>query len=443
MSKSGAGLWQLQGNNTYTGGTTISGGTLLADTPTALGSGGVTFSGSSTLGVLPLGCGGSGTIANDVVINSGVTATFQGSGNTSVLGGVISGSGNVTVDGVTLGNANTYTGGTTVSGGIVTIGTIGDIGTATPNSLGKASGGIATIQLAGALLYSGSTLGSSNRVVNLTTAVTGTTAFLYANGTATFALSGGVTSSGTSGISTLQFDGTTAGSESGVISNGTGTNVTAIAKRGTGTWTLSGANTYSGTTLVNNGTLAISTIGNAGGATPNALGTPSGANATILLGNSAGATSTLRYIGSTLGSSDRLITLTNTTGGSFFLEASGSIPFTLSGGITSLGSSGTSLLTLGGTSVGSESGVIAKGTGSNVTALTKAGPGTWTLSAAETYTGATTVSGGELFVNGSIAGSAATVSGTGSALGGMGRLAVSVSAAARSWRVAPAPRSGR
>ncbi|EOF8164383.1 autotransporter outer membrane beta-barrel domain-containing protein, partial [Salmonella enterica subsp. enterica serovar Tennessee] len=90
VEKSGDGTLTLSGSNTYTGGTTISGGTLVATSVEALGSGDVTDN-----AVLELNTGG----------------TFDN---------VISGSGQVVKSGddaLTLSGANTYTGGTTINGG--------------------------------------------------------------------------------------------------------------------------------------------------------------------------------------------------------------------------------------------------------------------------------------------------------------------------------------
>ncbi|MEY5096143.1 autotransporter outer membrane beta-barrel domain-containing protein [Salmonella enterica subsp. enterica serovar Corvallis] len=88
--KSGDDALTLSGSNTYTGGTTISGGTLIATSVDALGSGDVTDN-----AVLELNTGG----------------TFDNA---------ISGSGQVVKSGdktLTLSGSNTYTGGTTISGG--------------------------------------------------------------------------------------------------------------------------------------------------------------------------------------------------------------------------------------------------------------------------------------------------------------------------------------
>ena len=99
LAQSGTGVLTLLASNSYTGGTTISAGTL------QLGNGGLT-----------------GSIAGNVLDN-GVLA-FNLSGNPA-FAGVISGGGGLTKMGggiLTLLASNTYTGGTTVSAGTLQVG---------------------------------------------------------------------------------------------------------------------------------------------------------------------------------------------------------------------------------------------------------------------------------------------------------------------------------
>jgi autotransporter-associated beta strand protein len=108
--------------------------------------------------------------------------------------------------------------------------------------------------------------------------------------------------------------------------------------------------------------------------------------------------------------------------------------FTGSGGTILNNATGTNVtLTIGNSNGtgGDYSGVIANHTsGTGTVALTKTGTGTITLSGANTYTGATTINAGTLFVNGSLAsGSAVTVNNSGSVLGGTGTINGSVSIA--------------
>ncbi len=106
--------------------------------------------------------------------------------------------------------------------------------------------------------------------------------------------------------------------------------------------------------------------------------------------------------------------------------------FTGGAGLSALGSSKVPLsLILGGTStdantyagVISDAGPVASG---SITTLTKQGSGKWILSGSNTYTGATTISAGELDVNGSLAASSTVSVAAGATLGGSGTAAGNV-----------------
>ena len=97
----------------------------------------------------------------------------------------------------------------------------------------------------------------------------------------------------------------------------------------------------------------------------------------------------------------------------------------LSGAVTSYIGLGGNTLTVNGTSSSSFAGTISGGGGS----LAKSGTGTLTLTAANTYSGTTTVSAGTLAVNGSIASSTTTVTNTG-VLSGSGSVAGTTTIAA-------------
>ena len=106
LTKSGSGTLEIVNENTYSGGTTINGGTL------QLGTGGIT-----------------GSIAGNVT-NNGALAFNRSDAVT--FGGAISGTGNLTKAGAgttTLTGANTYAGNTTISGGTLQVGNGGTTGT--------------------------------------------------------------------------------------------------------------------------------------------------------------------------------------------------------------------------------------------------------------------------------------------------------------------------
>ncbi len=163
VTKAGAGTWKLSGANTFTGTTTVSGGTLLLGGATALGSGAATVTGGT------LNLNGQ-AITNAVTVSGGTL-----SGGTIALSQVIASSGTITAiltgataltksstGTLTLSGANTYSLGTTISGGTLQVGAGGETG-----SLGS-----------GAVTLSGGTL-TINRSndFDLSNGITGTGSF--------------------------------------------------------------------------------------------------------------------------------------------------------------------------------------------------------------------------------------------------------------------------
>jgi autotransporter-associated beta strand protein len=210
LNKSGTGRLTLLVDATHTGGTTISGGTL------QIGNGG-------TLG----------SVAGDIV-NNGTLILARS--DTRTVNTVISGSGNVVIDGgaVTLAGNNSYAGSTTITGGAtVSFSVDANLGqapaAATPGNLVLNNG---TLALANTFTL------PSNRGMAL----------------------GPVTGSGSGTISiaagTLTYGGI-------ITNNGGGTG--SLTKTGAGTLALSGVSTYSGGTTISAGRITITT--------PTALGT--------------------------------------------------------------------------------------------------------------------------------------------------------------------------
>ena len=243
---------------------------------------------------------------------------------------------------------------------------------------------------------------------------------------------------------------------SGDIRTGSGT--AGITKTGAGTLILSGTNTYNGPTTVSAGTLTLSSSAAVGGTSQIILSGTSrleinaastslarlAAGSGVPLGTFLKYSQTQSAAGTTNGPGlirgTVEINLTNVNpdytldlgSDSVFLNlvaATYTSPITLSGnasinsstaaftlgtgGITA-STAGTKTLTITGSNTGANSigGVI--GNGSGTVALVKSSTGAWTLSAANTYSGTTTVNGGTLTLSsssGSILNSAVTVAG--------------------------------
>src|SRR5262249_20807242 len=153
-----------------------------------------------------------------------------------------------------------------------------------------------------------------------------------------------------------------------------------LNKVGSGTQTLSGNNTYTGPTIINAGTLRVGAAGNV---------LPDAGAVTV----AAGATLDLNSNSETIGS----------------LAGAGSVTL------------GSGTLTEGGNNASTTFSGIISGTGG----LTKRGiAGTLTLSGNNTYTGTTTLTAGNLFIDGSQPGSPVSVTGGGifSGIGTIGSL---------------------
>ena len=212
----GAGTLILSGTNTYSGGTTVSSGTLTLTGSTVFATG--------TNGLLGL-------------LSSIYAGAMSGSGAL-----VKTGNGNLTLAG-----ANSYTGGTTVSGGIL-IGTTSSLQGGIVNNATVAFDQGANGTYDGAMSGSGALLKSGAGNVTLTGANSytgGTTVFQGILTGTTSSLQGNIVNN-----ATVAFDQTANGTYAGAMS-GTGS----LVKTGAGALTLTGANSYAGTTTVNAGTL--------------------------------------------------------------------------------------------------------------------------------------------------------------------------------------------
>src|SRR5579883_2439005 len=393
VTGSGAGIAQISVASTYTGATTVSSGELENGVNAALPAatiltvnGGIyninnfaqTLGGLAGTGGIVENTGGGQTLNITSATNGYSESYARNINGTMALTLSLTGTGSPTQ--FLTSSSSTYSQGTTISNGILSISNIAASGSNSSIGTGSVTPAI-SIGAAGTLQYSGAGSQSTNRSITLT----GSGATLDVSGTTTSS-SAATFSGGITGNFNVNLIGSGYGIESGVIGTGNDN----VTKSGTGTWALTGLNTYAGTTTINAGTLSINTIQSiSGGAS--SLGNPTTAlNGTITLGSGTNA-ATLLYTG-TGNSSGRLFTLGG-SGGATIQSAAGSTgTLALSGNITN----GTTPLTfnISGSTI-TESGVIGSGSGTVATA----GTGSLTLSGTNTYTGATTIgSGTTLFI---------------------------------------------
>ncbi|MGA2259547.1 MAG: autotransporter-associated beta strand repeat-containing protein, partial [Thermoguttaceae bacterium] len=349
LVKAGTGILTLCGNNTYSGSTTISGGTL------QIGNGGNT-------GIL-----GKGPVTNNAAL------VFDRGDSGLVVSSAISGSGSLAQIGsgmLTLGTANSYTGNTIVTGGTLDLGNSSAIQNST-----LTTSGAGTLSFGG---LSSATFGGLSGSGNLLLANTAGTAV---------ALSVGANNSNTT--------------YSGVLSDNTAGG--SLYKLGSGLFTLTGPNTYTGPTTIGSGTLQI---GN--GVTDGSIASSSGiTNNATLIYNLVGGQSYGNVISGSGGLYETGSGTLTLTGSNTFAGPTIVIGGNLVGNTASLPTA----ITLANNANVTFSQVF-NGTFSNTISgngsLVMQGPGALTMTATNTYTGGTIVGGGILAVaNNSALGSGA------------------------------------
>ncbi|ECJ7029307.1 AIDA autotransporter-like protein ShdA, partial [Salmonella enterica] len=415
LTKTGAGTLILNAENTYTGGTTISDGTLVANNVEALGTGNVTDNATlelNTGGDFDNAISGSG----QVVKSGDETLTLSGAnsytGGTTISGGtlvatnvealgsgdvtdnatlelntggtfdnVISGSGQVVKSGdktLTLSGSNIYTGGTTISGGTLVASNVEALGSGdvTDNAtLEMNTGGDFANNIGG----TGSVVKSGDKTLTLSGSNT------YTGGT--------LISDGTLVASNVEALGTGDVTDNAVLELNTGGDFTnaisgsgQVVKSGDEMLTLSGANSYTGGTTISGGTLVATNV--------EALGSGDVTdNATLELNTGGTFDNVISGSGQVVKSGDDALTLSGNnsyTGGT--LISGGTL---VASNVDALGSGDvTDNATLEMNTGGDFDNAIS-GSGQVV----KSGDETLTLSGANSYTGGTTISGGTLVAN--------------------------------------------
>jgi len=313
-----SGLSSVTGINEWSG--NISAATTVSDNVRLSVSSGSTFTVSGNVATtgsmaLVLTGGGTGVISGNITNTSGAAGIIQNGGSTWTLSGT-----------------NSYTGGTRIDSGTISVNSIAtNLGNnTTAISFGEQTG-------SGRLIYTG-TGETTTRGILLRSDSTGNGTIEQA-GTGALIISGAVTgnTANTAGSSkTLTLTGSTSGTGqlSGTIADSGGVGRTNIAKTGSGTWTISGAaKTYEGTTSVTGGILNVSSaLNNTSGLSVTngtfALGNNNilvdaatvslGAGAVLQMGGFADTFGVLTITGAgailNLGGGDSLLTFANSTG---------------------------------------------------------------------------------------------------------------------------------
>ena len=245
INKTGNGILQLSGLNTYGGPTTIAAGTIRYGVSNALPTGtAVNMTSSGTVldlstfnGVLGSLAGVSGaTVTSSAAAGTTATLTTGGDNSSTTFAGVITNTSNSNLNLVktgsgtmTLSGTNTYTGRTSIQNGAVSVGAIGNLGVSSP--LGSATALDAAIYLGGAstagtLIYTG-----AGETSNRTLVIDGAGGGVLQNDGGTLVLNGRVgATAGAKTLSitagTLQFE---AGRSGSAIADNVGINLADVS----------------------------------------------------------------------------------------------------------------------------------------------------------------------------------------------------------------------
>ena len=450
LTKTGTGTQVLSGNNTYTGTTRVISGTLEASGTGALGAnptlniegGGLVFSGGThattttgTLGSIASGGVnepsitvrgvatqvtfnqlniGANANAGRLVVESGTlnATTILTGQNASALAenGFYQTGGTANIG--TLRNANNGLGVTQVTGGSLNVTTMRlteagsgafslsgtglvSIGSNGSGSFNLANGiGNGTLNLNGGTLTLGSFTKTNTTGSTLINLNGGTLRAGASSGSYLASLTNTIVQIGNGGLvfDSNGFDSTIA---SALSANGSG----GVSKSGAGALTLSGANTFTGLTSITEGALIVQ---NAGALGANATGTSVGSGAALhIQGNItiSGEALSLNGTGVFAGGALKNLSGTNVFTGAITLDGGSTITsdaglLTLSGGLS--GNANLAVDGAGNLTISSAIQIASAG-------ITKNGAGTLTLSAANTFTGATTINAGNLTISNALA----------------------------------------
>lgn len=354
LQKQGTGKWALSGANTFTGTTTISAGTLSAQSSSALGadssgsggaisvtggtlelSGGITLDKSglniSTVTTasptnafqVPASGGdntlevGSITLNSTILVDVGSSAALRFANTGAITGSTFGVTKNGTGELDMGATANSFTGAFTFNAGTLTV--AASVAPSANGPLGNSTSTV-TVPSTGTLKFDG----SSNADISRSVELTGSTPALDASGTARVHFSN---VSQASGSRTLTLRGTSTANNQlqSALANGSGGTLS-LTKDGAGQWQVTGTPSYTGATTVNAGTLDF------GGQTLSLSGGVAMAGGTLANGNIGDTlVSAVTFTGGTviaLLDSTSTVTATSGTGRLQPLTADGSNSYT-------------------------------------------------------------------------------------------------------------------
>ena len=274
LTYSGAGTLTLNTSaSTYTGTTTVDSGIVSLGLANVLASASSIVVNSGTLAM-----GANAQSVNAVTLTSGSitgTGTFASATGFNFQSGtvapILAGGGGLTkttAGTVKLSNvASTYTGVTTIDGGILNVALLANVDTASSIGAGSASGSAADLVFGGGTLQisAASAALSTNRLFTIGDSNGGSATIdssaaqvarpLSFTGTGNIAF-------GDAAPHTLILTGSNTGANTfdPVIGDQSSGNPTTLIKNGSGAWTLGGSNFYTGPTIVNGGTLTLGTL---------------------------------------------------------------------------------------------------------------------------------------------------------------------------------------
>ncbi|HET6246460.1 MAG TPA: autotransporter-associated beta strand repeat-containing protein [Tepidisphaeraceae bacterium] len=319
----GGGVVHLTNSNTYTGGTTVSNGTLFADNNAALGTGAVianaggfidftttapvigTLAGNGTIVLGPTAAGTTALTVTTAVASTTFSGPIQDAGSGRLGSLIVAGNSTLVLSGT-----NTYSGGTTVAFGATL---------KAGSSQALSTAGTITIASGGTLDFNGQSMGLSTPPASVQGTGVGGIGAIVNNSTTAAIYNGAVTLTGPTSVG-----GTGALTLGGTVSESGGPQV--LTKVGTGSLILAGSSNFTGGLAISAGALDLggnsTTIPPLSG-TANGVITNSGVPATLNLSGS-------NSFGGNINDGAGSVALNVKTGGTLTLSGAG----TFSGGTT-------------------------------------------------------------------------------------------------------------